>query len=95
MRTRALCLVAAAVLGAGVVSMLTGCTDQSAHPAETSPDTSASPAADSGDQGTGKDPSGRPDIDPPISDRPPLGLEVRYVDEHGRFVTVRPEDFPR
>lgn len=34
---------------------------------------------------------------PPVSavERAPLGFEVRYVDENGRFVTVAPEDFPR
>jgi hypothetical protein len=74
--------VVGTVVVAGLIGVLGGCTEEPAQD-------SAPPAAS------------RPSVPrqvPPVttgSDRAPLGFEVRYVDENGRFVTVGPEDFGR
>ncbi|HYI57727.1 MAG TPA: hypothetical protein VEX66_06125 [Microlunatus sp.] len=83
--------LAATVLVVGAVSMLGGCasdssTDQPPSPSTSQPEpTKPSSTPD------------QPDTLPPstTTDRAPLGLEIRYLDENGRFVTVAPEDFPR
>ena len=65
-----------------------GPTARSGRTAQTDPSQPGSP-------GTPAQPTSR--AFPPVSavERAPLGLEVRYVDDDGRFVTVAPEDFPR
>ena len=82
MRTSTLTTIAAAALAAGSIGLLAGCTTSS-------DEASPTPATT---------PSSRPAQPLPpaaTTDRAPLGLEVRYVDENGRFKTVQPKDFRR
>jgi hypothetical protein len=85
MRRSVLSLLAAAVLAGGVGVLLVGCSfdpaDQSAPPTAT--------------ESRSLDPTTVPLPPTTASDRPPLGLEVRYVDGNGEFATLTPEDFPR
>jgi hypothetical protein len=73
--------LAATVLVVGAVGLLGGCTAQ----------TSEQPVSPAPGQAQPLDPI--PTAAAPA--RAPLGLEVRYVDENGRFATVSPESFPR
>jgi hypothetical protein len=76
------------VVAVAVVSMTTalaGCTqagDSQPGPAAPSPGRSTPPATPLG-PGT------------PSADAPPLGLDVRYLDEDGTFKVLRVQDFPR
>jgi hypothetical protein len=73
--------LAATVLVVGVVGLLGGCT---AQPSE-------QPVSPVPGQAQPLDPI--PSAAAP--GRAPLGLEVRYVDQNGRFATLSPENFPR
>jgi hypothetical protein len=88
--------LAATVLVVGTVSMLGGCA--SGAPADQPPSPPSSQPKTTEPQPT--QPSSAPEHTNPLppsytTDRAPLGLEIRYIDENGRFVTVSPEDFPR
>lgn len=73
--------LAATILVVGALGLLGGCTAPASEQPVSPPAPQSSPA----------DP-----IQPAVAaDRVPLGLEVRYVDENGRFVTMSPENFPR
>ena len=87
--------LAATVLVVGAVSMLGGCASDSSADQPPSPSSSQKTT-----QPKTTEPSSTPDRTdtlPPSAtiERAPLGLEIRYIDENGRFVTVSPEDFPR
>jgi hypothetical protein len=70
-------------------------TSTQSDPAPTSDPTARTYPSQPGSPGTPAQPTST--AFPPVSavERAPLGLEIRYVDDDGRFVTVAPEDFPR
>ena len=72
-------VLAAAVLAVGSICPLASYSDQPTAEPPVSPPPSAKPAD-------------RPLAD--TGDRAPLGLEVRYVDAHGKVVILEPQDFP-
>jgi hypothetical protein len=87
------------VAAIGMIAVLAACAqvgtsapDPAApSPGRSSPDATSSP--------TGSDPApGRP-VPPPVDrtpvDAPPLGLDVRYIDEDGNFQVLRVRDFSR
>ena len=78
----------------GMISAMSGCALvgwPQPDPAAPSPGRSSPPISP---------PSAAPTADPerpaPVTgDAPPLGLDVRYVDEDGNFKVLRVRDFPR
>lgn len=78
------------LLVAGVLA-LAGCTDGAAEPEASPPSTRTAPDTRSSPDAT---PIDTP-AEPAAADRAPLGLDVRYVDENGKFVVLPVESFPR
>lgn len=80
----------------GMIAALAGC----ALVGSSAPDPAApSPGRSSPDVTSPPDPApGRPlppSVDKTVVEAPPLGLDVRYVDEDGNFQVLRVRDFSR
>lgn len=91
-------MLAAAVLAGGAIGVLasravTPTANQPATPSPQTPPDRQTPDRRAPDQPAPEHQS----ADRPVAvpDSVPLGFDVRYVDENGKFVTITPEDFPR